>query len=425
MGRKLQGAKLRAKKRGQEASKELVETTAKHVETKQVTEKTNDELFVIDTKAVLPSKKTALKKEKKAKHVSKSAKEQAQIDKLIAKHTKEQLDRMAKKSKQTARKATNKGTVKPKFDLWGSSPATSLAEKQRTTKVTGIKPSEHVKITTSRALPPPKKVLSSRNDDDDTKAAAAVKVDLAKSGQSYNPDKLLHRKAILEAVQVEKKREKAEELRKAPISTGMSEETRKYIVGDTDSEDESDSDNDDDNDNKQDSVKVEKPKEKLTRAQRNKQKRLRAEQREIQERKRRKKLEGSIGEAKTITKQLRKADLEKRKQKTELEHLKIASTQIPGKGVYEKLANENPIHAPTYPVALSTELNKKSGYSLRSIKPKGSLLTDRFTSLLDRDMAPKKQTKRKKRVEGKRRMKMRIKVKGKGYKESKDGQILG
>jgi nucleolar protein 53 len=70
---------------------------------------------------------------------------------------------------------------------------------------------------------------------------------------------------------------------------------------------------------------------------------------------------------------------------------------------------------------LSSEL--KSG-SLRTIRPKGSLVTDRMASFLDRDMAPKKQLKRKQRVQGKLR-KSKIKVRGKGFEASKEGHILG
>mmetsp|Transcript_35331 Transcript_35331/g.55035 ORF Transcript_35331/g.55035 Transcript_35331/m.55035 type:complete len:418 (-) Transcript_35331:16-1269(-) len=417
MGRKLQGAKLRAKKRGQEAAKALVETKARDTETRQVTEKGDAELFVIDTTAILPSKKTLHKKTTKQKF-SNSAKEQSQIEKLVAKHTKEQLERMTKT--KTARHAMIKGAINPKFDLWGSEdPAAADKKKKKNTPVVnpvigstlaGTKPAEHVEITTTRALPAPK-------------AATAIRVDLAKSGQSYNPDKVLHKMTIMEAVQVERKRELAEAEKKAPISTGMSEETRKYIVGDTDSEDESD---DDDNNKKDDEettgeLKVEKKKEKFTRAQRNKQKRLRAEQREIDARKRLKKFEGTVGEAKVIAKKLRKEEAQTVERKMELEKLKKEHEPVQGKDVYAKLADENPIAAPTYPVALPSEL--KSG-SLRTIKPKGSLLTDRFASLRDRDMAPKKQLKKKKKVEGKRR-KMKIKVKGKGFKEAREENILG
>jgi nucleolar protein 53 len=410
MGRKLQGAKLRAKKRGTEADKELVEIKAQHAETQHVTEKADEELFVIDNTAVLPSKKTLHKKEKKLKY-SNSAKEQSQIEKLAAKFTKDQLERMTKT--KTARRAMNKGAVDPKFDLWASEGEKAAPQKKKTSAeipaigstLAGIKPAEHTKIATTRALRAPK-------------ADRAVQIDPANSGQSYNPDKVSHKKAILEAVEVERKRGLAEKDRKAPISTGMSAETRKYIVDDTDSEDD---EPEDDQDDALTEDKMEKKKEKFTRAQRNKQKRLRAEQWEIDTRKRNKKFEGSVGEAKTITKKLRKEETHTLERKLEIEKKKKESEPVKGKDVYGKMSKENPIAAPTYPVALSNEL--KSG-SLRTIISKGSLLTDRFASLRDREMAPKKALKKNKRMEGKRR-RTKIKVKGKGFKEAREGQILG
>ena len=163
---------------------------------------------------------------------------------------------------------------------------------------------------------------------------------------------------------------------------------------------------------------MEKKKEKLTRAQRNRQKRIREELKQIAEQKREKKFQKSVGEAKTISKQLRKLEAKQRERNEKLRKLKEDSERTKGKDVYQQMANEIPIDAPTYPVALTSEL--KSG-SLRTIKPKGSLVTDRMASFQDRDMAAKKQTKRKRRAQGKRR-KLKLKVRGKGYAE---GGILG
>jgi len=50
MGRKLKGARLRAHKRGKEHVTEMTETKADQVETQAVTDRSNEELFVIDTK---------------------------------------------------------------------------------------------------------------------------------------------------------------------------------------------------------------------------------------------------------------------------------------------------------------------------------------------------------------------------------------
>jgi nucleolar protein 53 len=166
---------------------------------------------------------------------------------------------------------------------------------------------------------------------------------------------------------------------------------------------------------------MEKKKDKMTRAQRNRQKRVRGEQKEILERKREKKFQNSIGESKTVSKKLRKEEIEQREKVDALKKLKVESERTKGKNVYQQLAAENPIHAPTYPVALSSELEKGS---LRTIRPKGSLVTDRMASFFDRDMAPKKALKRKQRVQGKLR-KAKIKIRGKGFQASKEGDIKG
>jgi len=428
MGRRLRGAALRAKKRSTEAAKDITESEAVHVEEGGISNKANEELFVLDTTAVLPSKKQQDKKEEKLKKrkYQASAKEQAQIQKLVEKHPPQELQELVKKSNATAKHAKVKGAVQPTFDLWGeevreteSSKPTSkpnkkqkMAEEEAKPKsvkalaaVAGIKPSTHVKITTKKALPHP--------------TNKAVPIDVAKSGQSYNPDKKEHQNAIEEALKVETKREWAEQEAKAPVSQGMSAETRALLLGDSDTEEE-DSDEERDDDSTSDKPIRKRP-EKLTRAQRNKQKRLRAEQQEIKERKRQKKLQNAAAEAKSIARKLTKEDAQKKEQKEKVAELKAEKERVKGKDVYQTLAEENPRDAPTFPVALPHEL--KSGSSLRTIRPKGSLVTDRMVSLMDRDMATKKQLNRKRLVQGKRRQK--LKVRGKGYEVTQEGAILG
>ena len=238
-----------------------------------------------------------------------------------------------------------------------------------------------------------------------------MSVDVAESGQSYNPDKVQHKKVIENALNVEKKRRVAEELRRAPVSSGMSEETKKYLVGDSDT-DESDSD-EDDGTQLSEKRPIEKKKEKMTRAQRNRQKRIRGELKQLAEQKREKKFQKSVGEAKTISKQLRKLEAEQKEKNETLRKLKEESERTKGKDVYQQMSNDVPIYAPTYPVALTSEL--KSG-SLRTLKPKGSLVTDRMASFQDRDMAPKKQINKKRRIQGKKR---RSKIKVRGGKEER------
>ena len=421
MGRRLRGASLRAKKRSAAAAEDIVQSNAVEVEEGVVSNKPNEELFVLDTTATIPSKKQQEKKDQKLKKrkYQASAKEQAQIEKLIEKHPGDELQKLVKKSNTTAKHARIKGAVQPNFDLWGDgdeaqpSKQKKLKEEESSKTLSafaaaaGIKPAAHpVKISSTKALPAPK--------------GNSVSIDIAASGQSYNPDKIEHKNAILEALKVETKRELAEKEAKAPVSQGLSAETKELLLGDSDSEDES-SDEERDDDSASDERPIQKRPEKLTRAQRNKQKRLRAEAQEIRERKRRKKLQNAVNEAKAIGRKLRKEEAEKKEQKEKIEELKAEKERVKGKDVYQRVAEENPRQAPTFPVALPNEL--KSGSSLRTIRPKGSLITDRMVSLMDRDMTAKKALKKKQRTQGKRRQK--IKVRGKGYEVTKEGEILG
>ncbi len=415
---------MRSAKRIKLADKESTDTKADHVETQEIAEKKDEELFVIDTTAVIPSKKQLTKKAQKVKDPRKNAslKEQAQIEKLVQQHSPNQLQQLVAKGNIATRAATRKGSVQPNFDLWAED-AKSQQEKTPNSKkrksvdpvigstLAGIKPSSHVEISTRPALPAPHA------------KSKTVTVEVAKAGQSYNPDKVMHAKVLHEAVLVEHKRQKAEKEAKAPISTGMSAETRALLLG-SDSED---SDNEDEEKREEKDTEVDRPVEKIqkkmTKAERNKQKRIRAEQQEIQSRKRQKKLQNAVAEAKVISKQLSRQEIEQNKRREDMEKLKLANQRTKGADVYQRQSEENPIFAPTYPVALTSEL-KQTGGSLRVIKPKGSLLTDRMISLADRDMSAKKQLKKKMRVEGKRR-KMKLKVRGKGYAESREAEILG
>lgn len=416
MGKRVRGAKLRSKKRGTQAEREIVEKHAIQVEEGSVTEKADDELFVIDTTAVVQSKKQLAKKEKKIRQ--NSTKEDAQIQKLVNTHSEKTLKALAKKTSITAKRAPRRIKAKqnrPTKDLWADEDETStaLVTKKAAIMVSsgphGIVPEAHVKIGTKRAL---QRQAAKYN-----KEIIPVTVDVAKSGQSYNPDKKEHKLVIQEALKVETKRQLADKEAKSSASQGMSAETRALLLGDTDSEDESDSEIEDES---TEQAKTQKRPEKMTRAQRNKQKRIRGEQHEIRERKRQKQIQHELRGVKAAKRKLLKEIAEKKASKERLEQLKKDTERSKGKDVYQQLADENPRWAPTLPVALPGELQK--GTSLRTIKPKGSLVTDRMVSLMDRGMTAKKKLKRKMRVEGKRR---KVKVKGKSKWSTKDGAILG
>ena len=414
MGKRLRGAKLRSKKRGTEAEREIVETKAIEVEEAPVTEKPDEELFVIDTTAIVQSKKQLAKKAKKA--LQNSTKEAQQIQKLVETHSAQTLQKMAKQTSITAKRAPKRIKVKqtkPKKDLWADEDESAVTTKKSRTMVAagphGIVPGAHVKIATQRALLPQ---LAKYN-----KEILPVTVDIAKSGQSYNPDKKEHKKIIQDALTIEAKRQAAEKEAKSSASQGMSAETKALLLGDTDSEDESDSDSDSDTSIME--IEQRRP-QKMTRAQRNKQKRIRAEQYQIRERKRQKQYAHELRGVKAAKRKLMQEQAQKQAAKEKLDQLKKESERSKGKDVYLQLADENPRYAPTLPVALPGELQK--GTSLRTIKPKGSLVTDRMVSLMDRGMTAKKQLKHKMRVEGKRR---KVKVRGKAKWATREGDILG
>jgi nucleolar protein 53 len=75
-----------------------------------------------------------------------------------------------------------------------------------------------------------------------------------------------------------------------------------------------------------------------------------------------------------------------------------------GMNVIGKLSELDPINAPSLQVALTDEL--KDG-SLRTVRPKGSLLTDRMESMISRKMANRKAAHKKKVVHGKKRKNMK------------------
>ena len=121
-------------------------------------------------------------------------------------------------------------------------------------------------------------------------------------------------------------------------------------------------------------------------------------------------------------KSIKKLEKEHIKRQTEISKLKKEKKSIPlGKDVWTTLSSIDPIRAPALPVALSTELQGGDGTSkssggggLRTVIPKGSLVTDRLESMVARNMISKKKLNGRRVVQGKRRMK-RVGEKGTEY----------
>lgn len=422
---KRKGAAKRAKKRADEAAKELVDQTIEKQEVSKFEAKDDSELFVLDTKA---DASTAVSlKSKKRKSTDKistefnvkqskrnriSAKDGRQIKKIMNVHSKEAIVTLAegnqKRMKQAKRMKRIAGNATASFDLWDENAPENEEKKvlpfiTGSTSMAGTAPIAFravSKASLRKDVQQPaqlsKKHLKARNHAE-SKAPNTIKVEPAQPGQSYRPDEEQHQDVIGEALSIELRRKEALDYKNGPLGGGkLSEETLALIVGSSDEESSDDEDDDADITN----VRHKKT-EKLTRAQRNKQKRVRAEQYLLEEKRRKKKLLNQFDYSKKVAKELRKEEAEKMAQKEVINALKAEKKTVPlGINVIEKLSEKDPINAPSLPVALTDELK---GGSLRTVKPKGSLLTDRMESLISRKMANRKATARKHIVQGKRR----------------------
>ena len=268
--------------------------------------------------------------------------------------------------------------------------------------------------TLSHIAQPSQKVLKRRAHEKQN-ARPSVAVDIALPGQSYLPDQEQHQDAIGEALTIEIRRKEAEEDKRMPIGgpDGMSEETLAILLP---SDEESDSDEDDED---VPDVKFQPQKKpgKLTTSKRNKQKRARQQELASQARKKQKQILHSITEVKKMNKKLSQEEQERMEKKQVVNQLKQEELAKPlGTQLYTKIAEVDPIHVPSLPVALTEEIqrgknpndaaattNVKGLYSLRTVKPKGSLMKERLESLADRKLANKRTLRTKRVVQGKKR----------------------
>ena len=415
--RSKQGSALRAKKRAKIANQQLEHALADQSEQHRTQSKKDEELFILDTnrkdtfssmKAASIARKSAAEKEalKKQKYEH-SANEKRRINLMLKRHGKEGVIALAQegKARMEGVKKTRKQTsvaaaaaTKPTFDLWDEPMAAS-------TKSTGI-------IAPTKQLS--NKEIKARNQSK-LNAPPQLAVEVAHPGQSYHPDKEHHQDAIGEALSIEIRRNEAEEYKSRPISEGMSTFTKEFIVNSDSEEDESSSDEEEGEGIETIATKIIKRKEKLTRAQRNKQKRVKAELTSIKERKQHKQFLHQVNEVHVHNKAVKKAEHEQRAKQMEIAKLKQEKKSIPlGKDVWTSLSSIDPIRAPSLPVALTEELHG-GGNGLRTVKPKGSLVTDRLESMAARNMISKKKATGRRIVQGKRRSTKRHGEKGTEY----------
>lgn len=436
--RSRQGAVLRATRRANVAALQLEQAMVDRSEETRVQSKDDADLFVLDTtrnEAALGARNKRRrrnghdgvgcsndhqKNQRNKQKTQHSAREERQIQRLIKVHG-EKVVQLADEGRaratipNTGRKdrLTSTGVLtssRPSFDLWGESTAMSAA----TTMKKKINPSPVPYLTSQPTSKETKGVL--------LPSVPQLAVEIAHPGQSYRPDAEQHQDAIGAALSIEIRRNEAIEYKNKPVSDGLSTYTAGLIVGDDDTSDDDDYDDEDGNGSVGKNATVpsslsnilkKKRKEKLTRAQRNKQRRVKAELLEIKERKARKAFLHQANEVRIHNKAVLIAEKEASERRSQVERLRAERKAKPlGSDVWGALSRDDPLSAPTLPVALTEELmgtstmdgGKDGGGSLRTVVPKGSLVTDRIESMTARNMIVKRKVSGGRRiVQGKKR----------------------
>jgi nucleolar protein 53 len=372
MGKKLQGARLRAKKRAREALEELQESQAEAAIV-------SDALFVVDRDGATPAPssssssgkllaKTAKKQAQQGTTLSEH--EQAKVNRLLKAHGKDKLIELAEEGRKKLEASRNPFRVSKKakadsFDLWHDDDKNDndeAGDKLKTMDTQGEKP--HLNV--AGIAPAHSQIKGKPNKtppaDESVPALEAI------PGQSYIPDKMAHSKIIEKAAAVEIKRERAVQKRKEPLSQGLTEETKAILIqGDSDDESSSDEASLPDGP----VGPIPKRAQKLTRAQRNKQKRVRVQEAELLKARKEKKLIKQIGEIPVFRKELIKLETDKTQPTTTSSDKK------------RKRRDYDPVDAPSIPVLA------QSSVSLRSMQVMGSLVEDRRNSFAERGMAVK------------------------------------
>ena len=446
------GTSLRQKKRAAETYKEFEEVQITQSDQQRVQTKADDELFILDTNRndTAESRRAQLraKNEKKDRAESNkrkyqpSEKDLRQIKKVLEVHgTKGAIDLAQKgkaklQQKRIVKRMNGMGMAKagkPTFDLWDEAPSSSSSSKGKRAKMVAVpvgKPAlggTNPVVLVPKEAPLPASSIDSAFDAPtqpapklsnkqlkarrhaQANAKPQLAVEVAHPGQSYHPDREQHQDAIGEALSIEIRRNEAKEYKSRPISEGMSSFTKEYILGDSDSQEESTDEEDEVDGGGEGAVYAEliKKKGKLTRAQRNKQKRVKAEETALKERRLRKQFMHQLNEAHIHNKAVKKAEKEQAERQRELAKLRDEKKAQPlGKDIWGSMSQKDPIRAPSLPVALTEELGNTGG-GLRTVTPKGSLVTDRLESMVSRNMIQKKKAEGRRIVQGKRRPKVK------------------
>jgi Nop53 (60S ribosomal biogenesis) len=429
MGKRIQGAKRRALQRSKDALDALQEQQA------EAATLTKD-IFVVDrvgnnkVHAVLNKKPQATKFQR-----NQLSKIDAQkVDSLLRKkHSSGGV--VSTKAPSIRRRASSK----PKMDLWDNSPTndtakpsseeSSVAPRKLTAEAirnvvtstaasiggTIAKMTQSVLGATWAGIAPVHTVTQAKTKENPVLPVTTVDTRLT-PGQSYHPDPSAYQQLLQTAVQVEVARNQAQQKTETPISQGMSSETRALLIGDSDSDDDDDCNVDgtkeEHSTTNETAMILPKRTGKLTTAQRNKQKQRRMQEAILKKQQQTKRLLKDIdGELPRFQKEIKRKEL-LRLQKQEARRLQLQQT--PRLPLELHLAQTNPLAAPTVPIALAPELRS----SLRTIKPKGSLVQERA---LLRWNPPTAETKKK----AHKRRKLSLKGKRNSATRGDNFEILG
>jgi nucleolar protein 53 len=425
MGKKT-GATQRVKKRVDAIVNQLTREKSEQADLDALQNKADAELFVLDTGAVAKSKGLGGKKKSlvgKTKREDKRHRISEQDQRLMRKWKTCMSSNVTPASTATRTSTRFKGGQVPAdFNLWDDREYTCQGQSSNlvlrdipiptgSAAAAGTAPlviqsipairlrkdiqqPSSMKATSTNSLP---SALHKKHH------PVVVKVDVAQPGQSYRPDKEQHQDVIGEALAMELRRQDMMEYNKTPIYSSDYFKSNTMDVNSI-SEEEYNDDDEDSNENDDDAPQpvAARKKDKLTRTQRNKQKRARQELCKIQKRKREKKFMAAVEEAKWFSKELKQREAMLENKREQLKKIKTIQDLKPvGVHVFQEASKRDPIHAPSLPVALTLELEQ--GGTLRSLRTKGSLITDRLESFVSRNILSTKVLERKKVVQGKKR----------------------
>lgn len=415
MGGKKRGS-LRQKRRADVAAHQLslATTTAGRV----VENKDDGELFVIDDVGNVPLQKRLQSEVRKKRERKEALPEQLErkVRKMLKKHDGDKVSDMAKEGRRNLdikelkrRRSRKQNKTNGAFDLWDADgDDNGTAGKSRVVPVTrGVPPSMGgtapviLKAQSKESRTHPNAVPTNRLRKERSmakkKARPTVAVEVALPGQSYRPDREQHQDAVGEALAIELQRKEAEDYKTKPLSGDNHDELNNNGSDSSDSEDDMDTAN-----SNTPTVPKKRP-EKLTKAQRNRQKRAQAQTREAQARKKQRLALHDVTEVRKLTKVISRHERTCEEKRKVVSQQKEETRNIPlGTDLYK---TTDPLHVPALPVALTEDLNNNG--TLRTIKPKGSIMLERLQSLTQRNMANKKSLYKKKNVvQGKKRKTM-------------------